>query len=128
MRPTIASITWPTSLALILGRFLLMFKLRRLLILVTPMTTLASSASRRLSDTSNLDTQDTPGRACSITAAPPDPKQLVEIFNSTSEVDSLHAKPSNRDFRGSLQCERLRYLSPSVVAKNCLKVGGTSPL
>ena len=66
-----------------------------------------------------------------MTAAPPAPKQLVEMLSSTSPVASLHANPSSNAFnasRGSLPWERLRYLRPRVVAKNCLKVGGMSPL
>ena len=65
-----------------------------------------------------------------MTAAPPAPRQLVEMFNSTSPVASLQANPSSKAFkasRGNLPWDRLRYFKPRVVAKNCLKVGGISP-
>ena len=65
-----------------------------------------------------------------MTAAPPAPRQLVEMFNSTSPVASLQANPSSKAFkasRGNLPWDRLRYFKPRVVAKNCLNVGGMSP-
>ena len=127
---TIASITWTTSRAFIFGRFLEIFKLNKDLFRATPLTTLANSTSRLFSDTSSLETHVTPGRAFSMTPAPREPRLLLEMLSSTSDVDSLQARPRRRCFKasiGSLQCDRLRYFKPRVVAKNCLKVGGISP-
>ena len=131
MSCTIASVTCITSRALIFGKFLEIFKLKRLRHRVTPFTTLASSTSKLFSDKSSLLTHLMPGSAFSMTVAPAELRLLLEMFSSTSLMFSLQARPRRRCFSaspGSLLCDKLRYLRHAEVAKNCLKAEGGASL